>query len=81
MTNKHDPCEPGRQGISVVVKNGDVDKAIKLFKKKVLSEGLMKELKAREAYEKPSVKKRRKLAEAKRRQKKDLFLRLKNEGY
>lgn len=81
MTNKHEPGEPGKQGISVVVRNNDIDKAIKIFKKKVLQEGLLKELKAREAYEKPSVKRRRERAEAVRRNKKELALRLKNEGY
>lgn len=71
MTNNHEPGEPGRQGLSVVVKNNDIDKAIKIFKKKVLTDGLLKELKAREAYEKPSVKKRRKRAEAVRRERKE----------
>ena len=81
MTKRHEPCEPGKQGISVVVKNNDIDKAIKLFKKKVLAEGLMKELKAREAYEKPSVKRKRKLAEAVRREKKNVSLRIRHEGF
>ena len=81
MTNKHVPGEPGRQGISVVVKNNDIDKALRILKKKVLGEGLLKELKYREAYEKPSVKKRRERQEAIRRNKKERAQRLKTEGY
>ena len=80
-SNKHDKCEAGRGGISVTVRNGDVEKALRVFKKKVLTEGLMKELKARKAYEKPSAKKKRKLAEAKRREKKAQSLRIKHIGF
>ena len=81
MAGNHEKSEPGRKGISVVVRNNDIDKALKIFKKKVLSEGLMKELKARQSYEKPSERRKRKLAEAKRREKKALSLRFKHEGY
>lgn len=79
--SKHDKCEAGRGGISVTVRNDDVDKAIRVFKKKVLTEGLLKELKTRQAYEKPSVKRRRVKAEAVRRLQKELRLRKKHEGY
>ena len=81
MTNNHEPGELGRQGLSVVVKNNNIDKAIKIFKKKVLTDGLLKELKAREAYEKPSVKKRRKKAEAVRRERKEQAQRKQQFGF
>ena len=79
--SKHDKCEAGRGGISVTVRNDDVDKAIRILKKKVLTEGLLKELKARQSYEKPSLKRRRVRAEAVRRLQKELRLRRKHEGY
>jgi small subunit ribosomal protein S21 len=52
--------------ISVEVKD-DIEKAIKLLKKKMQLEGLQKELKHRRFYQKPSVKKKRKRLEASRR--------------
>ncbi len=52
--------------ISVEVK-GNIEKAIKLLKKKMQLEGVQKELRHRRFYEKPSVKKKRKRLEASRR--------------
>lgn len=46
---------------------GDIEQAIRMLKKKLQMDGIKKELKRREYYEKPSVKKRRKQAEAKRK--------------
>lgn len=80
MSKNHINSEAGT-GLSVIVRNGDLEKALKVFKKKVLAEGLMKELKARKEYEKPSEKKKRKLAEAKRREKKAQMLRIRHTGY
>lgn len=47
-------------GRKVFVKDGNVEKALRKFKKKVAETGLLLELKERETYTKPSVK--RKLA-------------------
>jgi small subunit ribosomal protein S21 len=52
--------------IQVEVK-GDVEQAIRVLKKKLQLDGMKKELRRREYYEKPSAKKRRKQAEAKRK--------------
>jgi len=52
--------------ISVEVK-GNIEKAIKLLKKKMQLEGVQRELRHRRFYEKPSVKKKRKRLEASRR--------------
>jgi small subunit ribosomal protein S21 len=59
-------------GRQVFVKDGNVEKALRKFKKKVSESGLLLELQERETYTKPSVK--RKLARdmAKRRWKKFL---------
>ena len=45
--------------ITVIVKNNNVEKAIRTLKKKVLKEGLLKEIKRRQYYEKPSLKRQR----------------------
>ena len=37
--------------ITVIVKNNNVEKAIRTLKKKVLKEGLLKEIKRRQYYE------------------------------
>lgn len=57
----------------VVVKQGEsFESAFRKFKKSVESSGLLKELKAREFYEKPTAKNKRKKAEAVKRLKKQL---------
>lgn len=50
----------------------DLERAIKILKKKMALEGLYKELKKRRHYEPPSVKNRRKREEAERRRRKNL---------
>ena len=55
--------------ITIEVK-GDIEKAIRLLKKKMIFEGVQKELSRRRFYEKPSVKKKRKRLEAGRRRRK-----------
>jgi small subunit ribosomal protein S21 len=42
----------------VIVRNGNVDGALRNFKQKVVKNGLLKEVKEREHYSKPGVKKR-----------------------
>ena len=49
--------------VTVTVKNGNVDRAMRTLKKKLQKEGLLKELKQRQFFEKPSAKKARKKAE------------------
>ncbi len=49
---------------------GDIEIAIRQLKKKLQLDGVKKELKRREFYEKPSAKRRRKQAEAKRKMRK-----------
>jgi len=46
---------------------GDIEYAIRQLKKKLQMDGVKKELKRREFYEKPSIRRRRKQAEAKRK--------------
>jgi small subunit ribosomal protein S21 len=58
--SRHRPLE-------VKVDDRGVESAIRLFKKLVLRDGILKELKRRAHYEKPGEKRRRKVREAARR--------------
>lgn len=60
-----------RDPLEVTVRD-DVDRAMKELKKRVNKEGVLKELKMRRFYEKPSARKKRKLKEAEKRRRKQL---------
>jgi small subunit ribosomal protein S21 len=47
--------------VTIEVRNGDIAKALKLFKKKVEDSGHLQELRERKEYKKPSVVKREKM--------------------
>lgn len=52
---------------TVVIRKGEpIDKALNRFKNRVAREGILRELKKRAHFEKPSEKRRKKLARAKR---------------
>jgi small subunit ribosomal protein S21 len=51
----------------VYVKDGNVEKALRKFKKKILEEGLLQELRDRETYEKPTTVRKRKKGAARSR--------------
>ena len=57
----------GGFNLEVKVMDNDVEKALKILKNKLSKSGLFKELKVRRAYEKPSIKQKRKKIEAQRR--------------
>ena len=57
---------------SVYVKDGNVEKALRKFKKKIQEQGLLVELKERETYEKPTSRRKRKKSAAKNRWQKQL---------
>ena len=59
-------------GLKVWVQNGDVDKALRKFKKKVANSGQLQELKNREHYEKPSAVRKRAKAVARKRHLKEV---------
>ena len=58
-------------GYTIEVRNNNVEKALRVLKKKLLKDGVMKELRDRQYYQKPSFKKREKKKESIRRHKKD----------
>ena len=43
------------RGLSVEVRNGDVNFALRKFKKKIAEDGILQELRQREFFEKPSI--------------------------
>ena len=53
--------------IEVKVHNNDIDKALRIFKKKIQNDGVFKTLREKRSHEKPSQKKRRKHREALKR--------------
>ena len=57
---------------SVLVKDGNVEKALRKFKKKIQDQGLLIELKERETYEKPTTRRKRKKSAARNRWQKQL---------
>ena len=69
------------QGLKVVVRNDNVDKALRIFKKKVLASGLMDDLREREFYESRGTKRRKAKDAATRRFKKRLQQRKEEFGY
>ena len=66
--------------ISVDVRNNNVEKAIRVLKKKLQKDGLFRELRMRQHYEKPSSKRQRKLKESLRRVAKEKRLREKRDS-
>jgi len=56
--------------VQVIVRDNNVDQALRALKKKMQREGLFREMKLRRHYEKPSVKKAREKSEAVRRYRK-----------
>ena len=58
---------PRHHPLEVKVDGRGVESALRLFKKLVLRDGILKELKRRSYYEKPGEKRRRKVREAARR--------------
>lgn len=66
--------------MQVIVRNNNVDQALKALKKKMQREGIFREMKLRGHYEKPSEKRAREKAEAVRRARKLARKRAQREG-
>ena len=66
--------------VQVLVRDNNVDQALKALKKKMQREGIFREMKLRGHYEKPSERKAREKAEAIRRARKLARKRLQREG-
>jgi small subunit ribosomal protein S21 len=66
--------------LQVIVRDNNVDQALRALKKKLQREGVFREMKARSAYEKPSEKRAREKAEAVRRIRKLARKKMQREG-
>ena len=73
--------EEGGPIVQVVVRDNNVDQALRALKKKMQREGIFREMKLRRSYEKPSEKKAREKAEAIRRARKLARKRMEREGF
>jgi|TARA_B110000014_G_scaffold184226_1_gene133238 small subunit ribosomal protein S21 len=67
--------------IEVQVRGNNVEKAMRVLKKKLLKDGLMRELKERQHYSKPSAVKREAKKQQIRRFKKEQKLKILKEGF
>jgi len=63
----------GKPRVTVIVRNGDIAKALKIFKKKVNESGHLLELRERKEYTKPKTKRREQKLNAIRRNKLQLI--------
>ncbi|WP_139976718.1 30S ribosomal protein S21 [Ochrobactrum sp. CGA5] len=66
--------------MQVLVRDNNIDQALRVLKKKMQREGIFRELRERRAYEKPSEKRTREKGEAVRRARKDAKKRAQREG-
>jgi small subunit ribosomal protein S21 len=69
-----------RETVQVLVRDNNVDQALRALKKKLQREGVFREMKLRGHYEKPSEKKARERAEAVRRARKLIRKKMQREG-
>ena len=67
--------------MQVVVKNDNVERAMRTLKKKLQKEGVLKELKQRQYFEKPSAKRARKKAEGIKRYQRNERKKIEQRGY
>ena len=67
--------------MQVLVRDNNVDQALRALKKKLQREGVFREMKLRRSYEKPSERRARQRAEAVRRYRKQLRKRMEREGF
>ncbi|UXS45891.1 30S ribosomal protein S21 [Agrobacterium tumefaciens] len=66
--------------MQVLVRDNNVDQALRILKKKLQREGIFREMRLREAFEKPSIKRTREKAEAVSRQRKLARKQMQREG-
>ncbi len=70
MTSHNNGSFENKRGLAVEVRNNNIEGAIRTLGRKVKQEGLIRELRSRQFYEKPSTVRRREHAEAVARAKK-----------
>lgn len=77
----HEQITGEGEQVQVLVRDNNVDQALKALKKKLQREGVFREMKLRRHYEKPSERRAREAAEAVRRARKIERKRLEREGF
>jgi small subunit ribosomal protein S21 len=80
LSSSHFSIGEGRGPLQVIVRDNNIDQALRALKKKLQREGVFREMKRRRAYEKPSEKRMRKEGEAIRRARKLARKRAQREG-
>jgi small subunit ribosomal protein S21 len=82
LRNSHSNITKQRNGfhVQVLVRDNNVDQALRALKKKMQREGIFREMKMRDFFEKPSQKRAREKAEAVRRVRKLARKRAQREG-
>jgi small subunit ribosomal protein S21 len=78
FNNKETNRSPQKPGIGVEVRNNNVDKALRILKKKIQEDGLLQD---REFHMTRGERRRKEAAAGKRRQGKNLEKRLEEQGY
>ncbi|KAF1855885.1 hypothetical protein Lal_00045035 [Lupinus albus] len=74
------PSAASGDNLQVIVRDNNVEQALRVLKKRMQREGIFREMRARESYEKPSEKRVREKAEAVRRYRKMARKKLQREG-
>jgi len=74
-------CERNGFSVQVLVRDNNVDQALRALKKKLQREGVFREMKLRRNFEKPSERKAREKSESVRRQRKVERKRKEREGF
>jgi small subunit ribosomal protein S21 len=77
---RHDVSKRKERLVQVLVRDNNVDQALRVLKKKMQREGVFREMKLRKHYEKPSERKAREKSEAIRRARKLARKKLQREG-
>ncbi len=67
--------------VTILVKNGNVERAMRSMKKKLQKEGVLKDIKSKQYFEKPSAKRARKKAEGIKRYQRNLRKQMERLGY
>ena len=67
--------------VTILVKNGNVERAMRSMKKKLQKEGVLKDIKSRQHFEKPSAKRARKKAEGIKRYQRNMRKKMERLGY
>jgi len=66
--------------VTVKVKNKDINKALKIFKRRTIDSGHLMELRERQQFTKPSVAKRKARQQARREQERETIIQKINDG-